>query len=262
MSLSLDDRRALAEAKALLTRPGFAVQVADLMGTPIELGFQRLPDGWKRKVGDMTQAALMRALKVALLTMNPTAAKDHPGWHKVGGVVSGAVGGAFGLAGLSVELPISTAVICRSIADTARANGESLEDPLTRMACLEVFALGGLSKQDDAADAGYFATRAVIAKSVSDAAQYLASHRLVGEAAPAIVRLVVHVAARFQVQVSQKVAAQAVPLIGAAGGALVNLLFVDHFQQMSRGHFTIRRLERQYGAESVRNAFDTLEVEP
>ena len=261
MSMSSDEERELAEAKALLNSPGFAIRVADLLGTPIEMGFQRLPEGWKRRVGDMTQSALMGTLKATLLTMMPTATQDHPRWHKAGGVISGAIGGAFGLAGLSVELPISTAIICRSIADTARANGESLEDAETRLACLEVFALGGLSKQDDSADAGYFTTRTVIAKSVSDAAQYVATHRVVGEAAPAIVRLIVQVAARFQVQVSQKVAAQAIPIVGAAGGALVNLLFVDHFQQMSRGHFTIRRLERQHGAEVVRAAFDAVEVD-
>ena len=57
-------------------------------------------------------------------------------------------------------------------------------------------------------------------------------------------------------QVSQKAAAMAIPLVGAAGGATINYLFVDHFQAMSRGHFTIRRLERKYGAEAVRNAYE------
>lgn len=33
-------------------------------------------------------------------------------------------------------------------------------------------------------------------------------------------------------------------------------MFIDHFQDMSRGHFTVRRLERIYGAQPVRAAYD------
>jgi hypothetical protein len=58
--------------------------------------------------------------------------------------------------------------------------------------------------------------------------------------------------------VSEKVAAEAVPIVGAAGGAVINLLFIDHFQNMARGHFIVRRLERAYGAELVRAEYDRL----
>jgi len=51
------------------------------------------------------------------------------------------------------------------------------------------------------------------------------------------------------------VAAQAVPIVGAAGGAGINLLFLDHFQETARGHFVVRRLERRYGKERVRSAY-------
>jgi hypothetical protein len=59
--------------------------------------------------------------------------------------------------------------------------------------------------------------------------------------------------------VSEKVAAQAIPLIGAAGGALINTIFIDHFQNMARGHFIIRRLERQHGQDLVRREYDRLD---
>lgn len=78
------------------------------------------------------------------------------------------------------------------------------------------------------------------------------------EGAPALVRLITLIAARFQLQVSQKTAAQIVPIIGAAGGAVINLLFIDHFQDMSRGHFTVRCLERQYGSEAVRRVYERI----
>jgi hypothetical protein len=37
------------------------------------------------------------------------------------------------------------------------------------------------------------------------------------------------------------------PVVGAVGGAAVNLIFMNHFQRIAEGHFTIRRLERIYG---------------
>ena len=56
--------------------------------------------------------------------------------------------------------------------------------------------------------------------------------------------------------VSQKVTAQAVPILGAFGGAAVNTAFMNHFQATARAHFTVRRLERIYGAAAVRAAYE------
>ena len=58
----------------------------------------------------------------------------------------------------------------------------------------------------------------------------------------------------------EKVAAPAVPVIGAAGGALINTLFLDHFQDMARGHFIVRRLERVYGHEIIKKAYEEMVV--
>jgi EcsC protein family len=65
---------------------------------------------------------------------------------------SGAAGGAFGLPTLPIELPVSTIIMLRSIADIARNEGEDLSDPETALSCLEVFALGGRAKSDDASE--------------------------------------------------------------------------------------------------------------
>jgi hypothetical protein len=63
------------------------------------------------------------------------------------------------------------------------------------------------------------------------------------------------VAARFGVPVSEKVMAQSVPVIGAAGGATINVVFINHFQDLARGHFIVRRLERKYDPETVKKAY-------
>jgi hypothetical protein len=61
--------------------------------------------------------------------------------------------------------------------------------------------------------------------------------------------------------VTQKVAAQALPVVGALGGAAVNYAFIEHFQDVARGHFTIRRLERVYGKDKIRTEYDLIASE-
>ena len=258
MSLSDEHLAELSEAKRLLENSGLAVKITNLVGKPIEKGFELLPDSWSQRIGVATKDALLFAMKGALLTMDRQSWEAYPRWHKVAAALSGAAGGAFGLPALVAELLLSTTIMCRSIADIARANGESVDSESTRLACIEVFALGGTSRLDDAAEIGYFAVRSSLARAVSDAAEYLASQALADEGAPGLVRLITLIAARFQLQVSQKTAAQMVPIVGAVGGAVINLLFIDHFQDMSRGHFTVRRLERQYGTEAVRRAYERI----
>jgi len=245
-------------AKSLLEKPGFAIKASNLIGKPIERGIELLPDSWGQKVVELTKEALRLALNGALLTMKQDGIESYPFWHKVAAVASGAAGGFFGLPAMVIELPVSTTIICRSIADIARANGESVNEVSTKLACMEVFALGGESKADDAGETGYFATRAALAHAVTEASEYLAAHALAEEGAPALVRLIALVASRFQIQVTEKFAAQAIPIIGAAAGATINLLFIDHFQNMSRGHFIVRRLERIYGQSLVKNSYDKI----
>jgi hypothetical protein len=253
------DLNDLKKAKTLLENPGIAAKITNLLGTPIEKGFELLPDNWNVKVGELTQEALSKAVHAAVFTM-----KDSPGeetsnsWHKIAVATTGGIGGFFGLTALAVELPISTTIMLRSIADIARSEGEAISKIESKIACIEVFAFGGPSKSDDASESGYFAVRAALAQSVTKAAEYIAEKSLAEEGAPALVRLVIKIAERFSIQVSEKAAAQAVPAIGAAGGAIINTLFIDHFQDMALGHFIVRRLERKYGKEVVEATYKTV----
>jgi hypothetical protein len=83
-----------------------------------------------------------------------------------------------------------------------------------------------------------------------------AERGLVEEGSPVLVRFIAKVSSRFGVAVSQKVAAQALPVVGALGGAGVNYVFVEHFQDIARGHFIVRRLERIFGKEVVRREYE------
>ncbi len=252
--------RDLAAAHALLENPGLAAQLANAVGAPIEhLLARRLPRVVSGSIDRITRLALRVALKSALLTLRrPGRAAPATGRHRLAVALTGGAGGFFGLAGLAVELPVTTTLMLRSIAEIARAEGESLDDPATALACLEVLAHGGRSRRDDGTESGYFAVRTAMAQQLNAAAHYLAAHGFASKGAPAMVSLVSRIAARFSVTVSEKIAAQAVPLVGAASGAALNTLFIAHFQAMARGHFTIRRLERRYGEQAVRQAYEAL----
>jgi hypothetical protein len=128
----------------------------------------------------------------------------------------------------------------------------------TKLACLEVFALGGKEESAEAVQSAYWATRAAMSQTVSEAASYLAQKGVVRESAPAIARLIGQIAARFGVVVSEEAAAKAVPVLGAAGGGIVNVMFISHFQDMARGHFIIKRLEAAHGQERIRAAYEQL----
>ena len=122
-----------------------------------------------------------------------------------------------------------------------------------------MFALGSpKDARDDAAESGYFAARSALATAVTEASRHLAQKGLAKGGGPPLVRLISLIGARFGIVVSQKTAAQLVPVIGAAGGALINTIFIGHYQDMARGHFIVRRLEKIHGAEPVRIAYEGL----
>ncbi len=253
----------LRRARWTLEHPGLAMRIADKVGRPVGWLLDSLPKRASGIVNAATAKALNAALRTALRTLDARASvAPSDRLHRSVVVATGAAGGLFGFAALAVELPISTTFMLRSIAEQARAQGEDLGDPATRLECISVFALGGSSREDDEADAGYYAVRLALSRAVAEAAEHIAGRGLTeaaaGKAAPALARLVAAVAQRFGIAVSDKFAAQAMPVVGAAGGAAVNLAFMAHFQDVARAHFTVRRLERRHGAGEVRAAYERL----
>lgn len=256
--MTLEDTAALSRAVEALEHPGMAARLANMLGKPIELLGAALPPYASQAVAAATTSGLEAALKVALRTLRGKPHVRSQFLHKVLATGSGAAGGAFGLAALPFELPCSTVIMLRSIADIARSEGEDLSDPATALSCVQVFALGGRSGAANASESGYFAVRGVLAKTVSEAARFIADRGLIQEGSPILVRFITQVASRFGVVVSQKIAAQALPIVGALGGAAVNYAFIEHFQDVARGHFTVRRLERLYGKDLIEAEYNRL----
>ena len=260
MTFSKAELEDLGRAKRLLETPGIAMRLSSFAGAPVEKGLRLLPSPAQKAIHAITQAALNFALSIAVRSLGDAPGKKSSDqMHKVTAAMSGAIGGAFGLGGLALELPVSTALILRSVADIASSEGENPRHLETRIECLTVFGLGSPEdRRDDAAESAYFAARTALAGAVTEATKHLAQKGLAKSGGPAIVRLISLITARFGIVVSEKAAAQLVPVIGAAGGALVNTIFIGHYQDMARGHFIVRRLEKIHGEETVREAYDKL----
>src|ERR1700731_1140130 len=213
------DIEALRTAVALLENQSLASRLTSIVGKPIELIGLALPGGAWKVIAAATTQGLNAALKVALRTMENRPKAASRLLHKALATVSGAIGGSLGLVTAPLEVPISTIIMLRSIADIARSEGENLADPDAALSCVQVFALGARASSLDAAESGYFVVRGLLAKSITEAARFITERGIVEEGAPILVRFIAQVASRFGVGVTQKLAAQTLPIVGALGGA-------------------------------------------
>lgn len=255
IAISEEDLQALGWAQACLEHPSFAARLSNLIGTPIETGLKLMPARWYDKLQALTELSIRTCFDTVLVSLNqPRRGPARQGAYKLMAMGSGAMGGFFGPLAMLVELPLVTGLILQSIADIAREQGEDLRSPEAQLACMQVFALGGRTHEDDAAETGYYGLRCTLGLHF----QTLSGFPGVAEL-PSSVNLVRAIAARFGVVVSDQAAARLVPVLGAASASLLNLAFMAHFQNIAKGHFMVRRLERKYGVEKVRKAFKRLQ---
>ena len=228
-----------AAMRRLRDRGGLVMHMADMVGGMLGRTFRlgtrtlRAVPGGSAAVTRVVEAALRRAFDVAVLRLDAAGEQTRSKWLAAPlVVVSGAVGGFLGLGGFVPDATVTTLAIMREIARIAQEEGEDLTDPASRDACLQVFAL---NPGEQEAEMGYFGTRLVL------------------QGRP-LALLMAEVASRFGLTLSQKFALQAVPVIGAVGGATLNAAFLTPYRELARAHFTVRRLERVYGEAAVRNA--------
>ena len=263
-NLSPEDYADLQAAAAQLETEGLAMKIASKAGLPIEALLQRLPFPVQSRVKLAVDKALERCLSIAI-NAHPSAnapALPHKRAHTAAAAVTGAIGGFFGLPGLLVELPVTTTLMLHSIVQIARSHGEDVSTAESGLACLEVFALGPQSTPGDAKESAYYATRTALAQATREAVSFLTRKGMAKETAPALISFVGKIASRFGIEVSEKVAAELVPIAGAVGGLTLNILFSQHFQTLAEGHFTVRRLERKYGSETIRREYELARALP
>jgi hypothetical protein len=247
--------RELADAVSALENPNLAARIADYAGAPVNRVLSLLPKQADKGLTKVVEVAMLRCLKTAIQTLDGKSERKPATMLSLGAVgLTGGLSGFVGLAALPVELPVTTMLMLRSIADIARANGEDLGQLEPRLACLQVFALGGRGERV-AGGIGYYAARTLLMRATGRATAHLLERGALELTGPAMSNLLAELVSRFSIVLTDRVAAGAVPVIGAVGGATINVIFMKHFQQVARGHFAVRRLERRYGPERVRHHY-------
>lgn len=273
--ISPKDLEALKQAKSNMLNISWTMRNVNKIGDTVETGMTFVPEKILVKIQSMTQKALLKIIKANLLTIqkNKTFKKPSKTTYKSIVTGSGALSGffgattGFGTAIFASELTITTKFLMRTIMDIARSEGEDIYTLEGQMACLEVFALGGDSKDDDDLEMSYYTTRIAInsaLNNVSAAGIKVGLETLIKGASTlgsgALSNFVSKIATRLSLLISEKFLAQALPIVGAVGGGSLNYIFVDHFQKMATAHFSIKRLERQYGEAEVKLAYESIDV--
>ncbi len=268
-NISQVDLEAIRSAKASMEDIGMLMKGLNKLGDGIDSGIKLIPQKQQVWLQKNVNNILMTLVKSNLATMKKGEIfkKPSPTVYKTmvtaTGALSGALGATTGIGTVlfASELALSTKFIMRSIMDIARSEGEDLYNIETQLSCLQVFSLGGESNDDDGLETSYYTSKIAMDNALKGATSYVSKNGIHGlnklllNSTNPLMKLISTVTSRFTVQVSEKFIAQAVPLIGAAGGGSINYLFIDHFQKMAKAHFTIRRLERKYGEELVKTKY-------
>ncbi len=232
---------ARAEIAALAMRQrkanGLLMTAVNFVGGQVEDGLKMLPPGAKTRIDEVVRLALRQSYDLASKSRSGRGQDfGSDRIHKMMGALSGAVGGFGGLPTAIAELPFATTVIFRAVHHVAVAYGEDPVAPQPRLDWLAVFGAGGPGGADDGVDTAFIGARLSISGAAVNA-------------------LISRVAPKFAAILSQKLATQAVPVLGAAAGAGTNYAFIDYYVSMAHVHFGLRKLARTYGETAVTDAF-------
>lgn len=236
-------------AKLYSNASGLVMKMAGWVGHAGEKALEKIPAEWQAKIGEATQLALRSSYWAA---ENSHADQSEEGmissalswlsgerFHKVTTGLAGATGGFGDIATTIAEIPVTTTLIMRAIQEVARGYGEDITEEAVRLQCLTVFGLGGPLTEDDDAETGFYAAR-------------------MGITGKTLAEVMSKVLPRFGVPISQKVLAQATPLLGAAAGATLNTSFVSYYQTMAHVHFRLRKLEQDHPTDEVKACFERI----
>lgn len=237
--LSEEDTAKIADIAMRQRRAnGVLMKAINFVGSQVEDTLKLLPQSARGQIDVAARSALQKSYDLAATSrsgrLSGHIASDRG--HKVLATLSGALGGIGGLPTALAELPVATTMIFRAVQGVAAQYGEDTTSEETRLECLAVFGAGGPGQDDDGVDTSFIGARLGLTGA--------AVHGLIGKVAP-----------RFATVLSQKLASQAVPVLGAAAGAGTNYAFTDYYVEMAHVHFGLRAMARQHGEEAVLDSF-------
>ena len=208
------------------------IQLLNLIGGQAENLLDRLPSDMRGRLGDATEHALRMAMQAAHRSRDVVG--EQPGWlSRAVTTAMGAAGGFGGLPSAMAELPVTTTILLRAIQDVAAEHGFDPDEDGVQFDCIQVFAAAGPLDHDDGSDLAFLGTRVTVTGA-------------------ALQTLITRVAPRLATVMGQKLAAQTVPVLGAAAGAATNYAYTSYYQQMAHVHFGLRRLAIDAGIDHAR----------
>lgn len=215
-----------AEIEALARRyakaGGIGIDLLNSLGAQADGLLQRLPQKAQDGLQDATVAALNHAMTAAHKSRDMV--PDQAGWlNSAVSAAMGAVGGMGGLPTALAELPVTTTLLLRVINGVAAEHGFDTSEENVRFDCVHVFTAAGPLDHDDSVEIAFLSARMALSGTAMQA-------------------IIARVAPRLATVLGQKLAAQAVPVLGAVAGAATNYAYTSYYTDMAHVHFGLHRL--------------------
>lgn len=210
---------------------GPVIRLVNRLGGSIESQLSAVPHGIRSQIDRLTAEALEASYGIAARA--PDLGRRTP---MMAAVAAGAAGGAGGLATALAELPVTVTLFLNTIRAAARDAGLDPDEDWVRAECLQVFAAGSPLKQDDGINTSFIGSRLALTGSTMK-------------------NLIATIAPRLAAVLGQKLAAQAVPVIGAVSGAALNAAFLSYYREIARVRFELVKLGQIHGIEAVEAEF-------
>ena len=201
---------------------GFGIDLLNSLGAQADGLVDRLPAPVRDRLTDATMDALSQAMRLA--HRSRSVLPDQANWLNQS--ISAAMGAAGGLGGLPTalaEIPVTTTLLLRVIQGVAVEHGFDPNSENVRFDCVHVFASAGPLDHDDGADIAFLSARMALSGAGLQA-------------------LIARVAPKLATVLGQKLAAQAVPVLGAVAGAATNYAYTRYYTDIAHVHFGLRRL--------------------
>ena len=210
---------------------GPVIRMVNRLGNTLEGQLSALPDSLRGQIERLTAQALETSYGLA--SKAPDLGQRAP---MVAAMAAGAAGGAGGLATAVAELPVTVTLFLNTIRSVARDVGLDPDEDWVRAECLQVFAAGSPLAQDGGVNTSFVASRLALSGS-------------------AVQNLISTIAPKLAAVLGQKLAAQAVPVLGAVSGAALNAAFLSYYREVARVRFELVKLGQIHGPDAVEAEF-------
>lgn len=235
-AVTTDDLQARIAELAVIYRKanGPVISLVNRLSGSFEKQLGLVPQTYRTQIEQVVERALSASYRVA--GQADRLPDTGPRGRLAAVMAAGAAGGAGGLATAIAELPLTITLILNAIRQEARAAGFDPDRPDIRAECLRTFGAGSPLAADDGINTSFLSARLTLT-------------------GPAVQRVIATVAPRLAAALGQKLAAQAVPVLGAISGAALNAAFLGYYRDMARIRFQLLALAGRHGPDVVLAAF-------